>query len=178
MTSIINPIDDVEQEHVVQVTQSYLQIAADLFNYPYQAVPVYFDLKGSAAGMYQMINHQRMIRFNPYIFAKYFDDSLKTTVPHEVAHYVSDKLFGMNNIQPHGREWKAIMSAFGANTSATGNYDLEGIPVRRYKRYKYQCDCRDHELTSIRHNKIQRGEMNYLCRFCKASIRLSTEQHG
>ena len=177
MADTINPIDEDQQQQVIQVTDGYLQIAAELFDYPYESIPVTFDLKGSAAGMYQLRYNERVIRFNPYIFAKYFEDSLQTTVPHEVAHYVTDKLFGLHNIRPHGREWKSVMSAFGANPSATGNYDLEGIPVRRYKRFKYECDCRDHELTIIRHNKIQRGEKRYLCRFCGMAIRQTTLQH-
>ncbi len=55
-------------------------------------VPVRFELQGRAAGMYRVHKGERVIRYNPYIFSKYFDDSLANTVPHEVAHYITDVL--------------------------------------------------------------------------------------
>jgi len=62
--------------------------------------------------MYRANKNHRVIRYNPYIFAKSFEDNLGLTVPREVAHYVTDMMFGHS--RPHGKEWHEVMRAFGA----------------------------------------------------------------
>jgi SprT protein len=117
------------------------------------------------------IGHQkREIRYNPYIFSKYFEDNFNTTIPHEVAHYISDIVYGLKNIRPHGKEWKKIMQAFGADASVTATYDLSGIPLKKQTYFTYQCDCREHQLSSIRHNKIKEHRYQYFCNVCKQVI--------
>ncbi len=123
--------------------------------------------------MYHVHGRKRYIRYNPYIFAKYFDDNLQHTVPHEVAHYIADMIYGIKNIKPHGQEWKDIMQQFGIEAKTTCNYDLQGIPQRRHHRFAYQCHCRQYEISTRRHNMIARGQQRYLCPACKADIRSS-----
>lgn len=120
--------------------------------------------------MYRVTKNQRQIRYNPYIFSKYFDDNLAVTVPHEVAHYVADVVYGIKNIRPHGKQWKMLMDRFGADASRTCSYDLSGIPVRAARRHAYSCECSTHKLTSIRHNKIQRGTARYFCKTCRTEL--------
>ncbi|MGD2055902.1 MAG: SprT-like domain-containing protein, partial [Gammaproteobacteria bacterium] len=129
-----------------------------------------FDLQGRAAGMYRVREGRRWIRYNPWIFARHLEDSLGQTIPHEVAHYVTDILYGLANIRPHGVEWRAVMHALGAEPRATGRYDLEGIPVRGQRRFDYRCDCTTHRLSICRHNRVQRSERTYVCRYCKAPL--------
>lgn len=163
----IKPIDNTQRRQVVSAVHDYLSQGELLYQRQFEQIPVVFDLKGRAAGMY--VSDARRgprIRFNPYIFAKYFQDNLKTTVPHEVAHYISDSLHGLKNIRPHGQEWRQIMLDFAVNPVRTCNYDLEGVPVRRYRRFSYRCACTSHQLTSRRHNKILQGRMRYACRKC------------
>lgn len=168
--SILAPISIKQQKQVIQKTYSYIQMAADNFSCNIASIPVYFDLKGRASGMYVTEHKKKYIRYNPYIFAKYFEDNLQTTVPHEVAHYVSDVIFGLHKIRPHGNEWKNIMHSFGVKPDTTSDYDLTGIPVRRLQRYEYQCDCMRHQLSAVRHNKVLRGKMSYRCRFCGSPV--------
>jgi SprT protein len=163
---LIEPINAVQQQQVVELTADYIDRATAIFARSFSHIPVTFDLTGRAAGMYRVDRRQRRIRYNPYLFSKYFEDNLSVTVPHEVAHYIADRMYGMRNIRPHGREWLAIMHTFGAEAKRTCNYDLEGIPVRRQQRYSYQCGCRTHHLTSRRHNKIIRDQVRYFCKVC------------
>jgi SprT protein len=144
-----------------------------MFQFSLETVAVTFDLAGSAAGMYRVCRGERVIRYNPYIFAKYFENNLAVTVPHEVAHYVTDRLYGLRNIRPHGVEWKTIMRSLGAEPRVTARYDLTGVPVRRQRRFSYRCECSTHQLSSCRHNRIQRGQSSYLCRRCGSAIVLS-----
>lgn len=171
--SSITPIETVQQQQIIAVTESYINQASDILQHAFDTIPVVFDLKGRAAGMYKVKRSQRLIRYNPYLFAKYFDENLSTTVPHEVAHYIVDVLYGIRKTQPHGREWKNIMAIFDADASVTCNFDLDGIPTRRYQQFAYACACRTHQLTRIRHNRVLKG-MRYNCRSCKQELIVRT----
>ena len=167
----IEPINPSLQGRVIDRTQQYIRLASNLFDRPFCCIPVHFGLSGRAAGMYHVQNNQRLIRYNPYLFAKYFDDNLQQTVPHEVAHYIADMLYGIKNIRPHGREWRNIMHRFGVEARTTCDYDLQGIPQRPQRRFAYQCRCRHYEITTRRHNMIRHGQRRYRCPACKSDIR-------
>jgi SprT protein len=174
----IQPIEESQQRRVITEVQRYITVAADYYGQPFTAIEVVFDLRGRAAGIYRyfyekngfsrgwLSKKQQQIRFNPWIFSKYPEDSWTNTIPHEVAHYIADCRFGLDKIKPHGLEWKQIMGDFGAEPKVRGDYSLEGIPTRRIHRYDYTCDCRSVELTAYRHLKIQRGIQQYHCRDC------------
>lgn len=180
---IIQPLSASQQQKVVAQSHAYIEQAVALFNIKSKPVDIVFNLKGRAAGMYRVQGkhsffgqYKREIRYNPYIFSKYFDDNFNTTIPHEVAHYVSDIIYGLKNIKPHGKEWKSVMQAFNADASVTANYDLSGIPIKKQSLFTYQCHCREHQLTSIRHNKIIKRNTQYYCRKCKQSLRVKPEE--
>lgn len=175
---IIQPINEAQQQQVCAATRHLLQQACGLYNADFPIIPVSFDLKGRAAGMYRTYKNLRSIRYNPYLFAKYFDDNLTTTVPHEVAHYVTDILFSLRIIRPHGAEWRSVMQDFGAEPEVTGRYDLTGIPLRQQKRFDYRCDCSSHKLSTVRHNKIVKGKALYLCRSCGSAVKPMQTEHG
>jgi SprT protein len=182
-TIIVAPLSAEQQQKVVLQTQVYIKQARELFNLKDKSVDITFNLKGRCAGMYRIkqgkghifTHRQREIRYNTFIFAKYFDDNFATTIPHEVAHYVTDIIYGLKNIKPHGREWKAVMQAFDADDSVTADYDLSGIPLKKQSLFTYRCDCREHQLTSIRHNKINRRCQQYYCKACKQKLRYKQE---
>jgi len=167
----IEPINNRRQQQVRLKTNEYIHQAGRLYNHNLSMIPVLFDLKGRAAGMYRVQNRSRVIRYNPYIFAKYFDDNVATTIPHEVAHYIVDILYGASRVRPHGAEWQEVMLSLGAEPRATGNYDLSGIPIRRQQRHAYQCACTMHHISTARHNKILRGKAHYYCRSCRSPLR-------
>lgn len=169
----VAPIDQVRQVEVADLTRDYIRRAGDIFGQAFPPVTVSFDLRGRAAGMYRVREGRRVIRYNPYIFSKYFADNLARTVPHEVAHYITDLLYGLRNIRPHGREWRTVMRAFAAEPAVTSRYDLAGIPLRRQRRFSYECACGTHALGTIRHNRARRGEVRYQCRQCRTVLRFT-----
>lgn len=167
---LVEPINDRQRQQVCLATDDCVQRAARFFRNDFDPVSVSFDLRGRAAGMYRVRDGQRCIRYNPYIFAKYFDDSLAGTVPHEVAHYVTDILYGLRRVRPHGAEWRAVMQVLGAAPCVTGDYDLSGVPVRRHRRFAYRCECDTHQLSTRRHNQVHRGKAAYRCRHCGVQL--------
>jgi SprT protein len=166
----VQPINPALEQRIKSTTGEYIRLAGRIYSLELPLIPVVFDLKGRAAGMYRVQNKNRTIRYNPFIFAKYFDDNIASTVPHEVAHYVVDVLYGATRVKPHGVEWKKVMLALGAEPIASGNYDLTGIPVRRQRRHSYQCACMIHRISTVRHNRIQRGKAEYFCRNCMTQL--------
>jgi len=166
----VEPIDAHQQQRVREATHEYIARAGRIYQREFPPIAVAFDLKGRAAGMYRVHNHSRLIRYNPYIFAKYFNDNLASTVPHEVAHYVVDVLYRAGSVRPHGVEWQHVMQSLGAEPQVTGNYDLSGIPIRRQKRYSYRCGCMTHHISSARHNRMVRNRARYYCRRCKSAL--------
>ena len=170
LMSDLPPLSTQQRATVVRTTLACLGRAEKIFGHAFLAIPVRFDLRGKVAGMYRVQAGLRQIRYNPYIFAKYFADGLAQTVPHEVAHYVTDVLYGLRKVRPHGAEWRSIALALGAGPRATGVYDLTGIPLRRQMLYDYRCACSQHRLGVRRHNRVQRGEGGYLCRRCRTTL--------
>jgi len=168
---LIQPIDEDQRRRVVVATDHWVERARQRFGRAFEPVPVRFDLRGRSAGMFRVEGRRRWIRYNPWIFGKYFEENLHDTVPHEVAHYIVHELYGSRRVRPHGRQWQAVMAAFGLAPAVTFNLDLEGIPQRRQRLHAYHCGCRLHEVSSTRHNRVQRGESNYQCRYCDGRLR-------
>lgn len=158
-----------QEEQVRETTNQWVTRAVEIWSTAFDGIPVHFDLRGRASGMFCFRNQQKWIRFNPFIFARHFEESLASTVPHEVAHYICFELHG-GKPKPHGKEWKAIMRAFGVPANATCQLDISDLPQKRLKRYIYHCQCSQHELTSIRHNRIVRGVANYACPKCQTRL--------
>ena len=134
---LITPISSVQQEQVVKLTAEYIERANSLFDRSFEVIPVLFDLRGRSAGMYRIKNNTRVIRYNPWIFAKYFESNLADTVPHEVAHYITEKLYGLRSVRPHGEQWKSVMLAFDVQPNRTNNYNMDGIPVMQHQQFQY-----------------------------------------
>lgn len=119
------------------------------------------------------------IRLHPAALLEYKDDYIEDTVVHEFAHLVQKQHFV--NSQPHGNEWKRVMISFGKDPqrchnmnlgTAISNYNssLKGayapVKTRTTKTFTYKCGCQEHELTSIRHNKVLKGTGSYRCNKC------------
>ena len=172
----IQPIDEQQRVNVTTATRRCVARANKLLDTNFGDVPVRFDLTGRAAGMYRVVRGQRIIRYNPYLFAKYYDENLTTTVPHEVAHYLTDAVYGSAHVKPHGHEWRTVMRMLGADASVRCEFNLEGIPLRRYRYIRYNCRCRFHELTTIRHNRIQKKSARYYCRECSSELVLAAHE--
>ena len=167
---MVEPIAELQQAQVEERTEHFVCQAEGLFSRQFERIPVLFDLAGRTAGMFKMVGRQRCIRYNPWIFAKYFDENLSDTVPHEVAHYIVHEVYGRRRIKPHGPQWQALMSQFGADAGVTFNMDLAGIPQRSQKTHPYRCDCRTHDVSTTRHNRVKRGSGRYQCRFCDGQL--------
>lgn len=152
-------------EQTRRFTLSLLETAGEHFGVALQPVDIRFDLRGKAAGMVRFVSPGvPVIRYNRTLLEKYGDSFIRQTVPHEVAHVVVAARYPYRTA-PHGQEWRSVMEFFGAEPSRCHAYQIDGTGVRRLARFGYRCGCREHQLTSIRRNRIARGE-RYYCRHC------------
>lgn len=166
---MIEPISKAQQQMVLDRTEHCLCEAEQIYKRVFDRIPVLFDLAGTTAGMYKVIGKRRWIRYNPWIFAKYFELNLSDTVPHEVAHYVIDEVCS-KRAKPHGIEWRSLMTRLEADPGVTFNLDLSGIPRRQQRTHSYSCLCGSHEVSTTRHNRVLRGRGSYHCRKCDGKL--------
>lgn len=167
---MVQPIGLVEQRQVAQQTEDYILRAEGIFGRRFDRVPVLFDLKGRTAGMFKIIGKHRMIRYNPWIFAKYYEENLRNTVPHEVAHFIVHEAYPRRGVKPHGQQWQDLMARFGADPGVTFDLDLEGVPQRRQRTHRYHCGCQEHVVSTTRHNRAQKRRVSYHCVTCAGSL--------
>lgn len=162
----VQPIDTTRRSEVLHRTEAFICDAEALFGRRFERVPVLFDLKGRSAGMFKILGKQRFIRYNPWIFAKYYEENLRDTVPHEVAHYIVHEVYPRRGTKPHGWQWRELMARFGADPGVTFDRDLAGVPQRSQRSHRYFCGCQVHEVSTTRHNRVQRRRVRYHCCSC------------
>jgi SprT protein len=169
-----------QQQQVIDKTDFYIEQANQLLDLQLATIPVKFDLRGKSSGMFVYRrsgwHSEHWIRYNPIIFSEYFDHALQHTVGHEVAHYVAYAMSPRRKIKPHGQEWREIMALFNLPAEVTSRYDISVLPLRQQRRHRYRCACREHELTTTRHNKILRGSASYTCQLCRQPLRCVESQ--
>lgn len=166
---LVDPIGEQQRRQVLAENERFICRAEQLYGRHFDRVPVLFDLRGRAAGMFKVVGSKRVIRYNPWIFGKYFDENLRDTVPHEVAHFIVHETCG-RRAKPHGQQWRALMAQFGADDGVTFNLDLAGIPQRRQRTHPYRCTCRVHQVSTTRHNRVLAGAGRYHCRYCEGQL--------
>jgi SprT protein len=167
-------LNEAQQQEVILHTEAYISDAAGLYDVTLTPVAVHFNLAGRAAGMFRLRRDEAVIRYNPWIFARWYDEHLAHTVPHEVAHYVVTRLHRGRRVRPHGPEWRAVMQDFGVPPRVTCSHDpaeIADLPQRRMQRYDYACGCSHHRLSAVRHNRVARGQATYRCRRCHQPLR-------
>lgn len=122
---------------------------------------VLFNLKGKSAG--QALLQRGIIRLNPILLLENQNAYYQQVIPHELAHLLTYQCFG--RVKPHGAEWQYMMEQIlGIPALTTHQFDVSSV---QGKLYPYRCQCRTHQLTIRRHNKIVRQQAQYHCRYCQ-----------
>lgn len=128
-----------------------------------------FDLRGTTAGqaLCQFLGRKLVgatVRINGQLLLDNEQEMLEETLPHEVAHILTDLKHGRGT-KPHGAEWQRVMLALGKQPTRT--HEMETTPARTVARdFVYRCSCKLHRLTAIRHRKIQSRKASYRCNDC------------
>jgi SprT protein len=158
------------QSRITNRTRELLKSGCQHLNLSIVYPEIRFDLRGKTAGMVLFrAAGNSVIRYNLPLLMRYGEEFINTTAPHEVAHLIARTLYGPR-IKPHGIEWKRIMNLFNASPERCHDFDTEQTGGRKLRYFDYRCDCRDHRLSAIRHNRIMQGSV-YLCKHCGSKLR-------
>lgn len=119
---------------------------------------VRLDLRGKAAGMagYKSRFGERhyFLRFNVEAMRLDWDGFVNDTIPHEIAHIICFMCPEMG--KNHDAGWQNVCIALGG--SGKLYHSLKLTPGRRTKKFMYVASCgTEIVLSTIRHNKVQRG---------------------
>lgn len=165
--------DDSHVQEISDATSRCLALAERYFGRKFPSPTISMNLKGRAAGQCRFpagFNKAPELRFNLQIYQRYTQQFIEEVVPHEVAHLVAYCHYG-KRIRPHGKHWQDIMrEVMGCEPAVTHSFECE--PARRMQYFDYVCGCegRQHQLSAIRHGKVQRRQAHYVCRSCREPL--------
>ncbi|MGI0075851.1 MAG: SprT-like domain-containing protein [Nitrosopumilaceae archaeon] len=178
MISNSTPSVEVSQsvhELVVAKIETCIRMANKRYDKSFGFPTINYSIKNRTAGL--AYGRRWEIKFNPILLKENLNEFINRTVPHEFAHLV---VWDVYDTIGHGPRWKHVMCVFGEpNPTRYHSYDTSNCTVRQIRRrnechsryqYKYRCDCRVLYISSIKHNRIQRGITTYRCKGCKAEL--------
>lgn len=162
----------VLQAQLQREVERCIAICAAYFEREFDDYALLINLRGRSAGQFRVNPRTRTneLRFNAELLMRYGQVFIDETAGHEVAHYVTYKLFGAR-VKPHGTQWQAIMrEVLEQNPSVSHNYEVRA--ARKSKTYPYHCACpaKTHALGAVRHKRVKEGRARYLCRSCRTTL--------
>lgn len=151
------------QQQVMRTLREKLALAEHKLEQSFSEPTVNYKQRGTTAGSAYLKEWE--IRLNPSLLIENTEQFIDEVVPHELAHLLVFHVFGRKGIAPHGKEWKWMMQhVLEVTAKRTHNFAVTTV---KSKTFRYRCACEmTHELTIRRHNKVLRGENQYLCRKC------------
>lgn len=162
----------MKQELVARVEDKIIEgmlLAQRRYNQSFDLPTVSFDLNGfKTAGLAQL--QKWHIKINPRFLESYTKEVLARTVPHEIAHLITFKLFP-NAKQFHGPEFRSVCRALGISESTYHSMKLPeyGAIIKQKRPYIYSCGCQNFNLTKLLHTRISLGQRRQ-CSKCKQEI--------
>lgn len=128
-----------------------------------------FGLKGKTAGTANP--NENHIELNPVLLAENIGAVLNETLPHELAHLITARLYG-EEASPHGHQWQRIMrDVLGVEPSRCHTLDV-GRARTGDEAYLYNCGCpaKEHQLSVRCHAVAQKPGKAYFCKKCRAPL--------
>lgn len=124
---------------------------------------VSFDLRGKTAGQaWLQKNH---VRLNAVLLSENADEFIEQTVGHEVAHLAAHFKHGAR-IQPHGPQWRHMMTCLGLPAERCHDYDVSRAAVGGT--VAWRCGCQVYQLSARRSSTAQK--QGYRCRKCHQKL--------
>lgn len=155
------------QQLVSQKVEHCIHHASLYLKQNFKLPTISFNQRGKIAGCARLQSNE--LRFNPVLLADNLDAFLQEVVPHEVCHLLAYTLYG--KVRPHGKEWQNLMqNLYGLKGQTYHQMDVAKVAG---KHFNYRCQCGPVKLGIRRHNKITRGQQQYICRKCCTTLTLS-----
>jgi SprT protein len=152
------------QQQINQRVEQCFAHASEYFQRSFEFPNIHFNQRGKIAGCARLQKNE--LRFNPVLLNDNLPLFLDEVVPHEVCHLLTYSLYG--RVRPHGKEWQALMiELFGLSPHTYHKMDVTKVAG---KHFDYQCQCGPITLSIRRHNKVLRGQQQYICRKCRSTL--------
>ncbi len=116
------------KKRVKDKVRECLNVAQIHFQTDFDMPEIRYDIHDTDSG--RAIPSQWVLRFNPIFLIQNEEDFIASTVPHEVAHLVNDRVNippNKKQLRPHGKGWVTVMSLFGVEPEVTHSYDCTSI---------------------------------------------------
>ncbi|GAB6264149.1 SprT family zinc-dependent metalloprotease [Photobacterium sp. R1] len=157
----MNPL----QQAIIERTLACLRLAEQKLGRQFPDPAIRFTQRGKSAGSARLQSWE--IRYNPVLMAENPQAFLEEVVPHELAHLLTFACYG--RVKPHGTEWQRMMTdIFHVPARTTHSFDVTSVSGQTFC---YRCQCREHQLTLRRHNKVMRQQAIYHCTQCHQPLR-------
>jgi len=173
------------KERVTAKLKEGIDIAKRAYGVDITFPTVVYKKRGTTAGTASYTRW--VLDFNPILLNENVDDFISRTVPHELAHLITDKVFPeahntsvtftrrgqikRSKREVHGNAWQSVMRVLGADPKRCHSYDVANARVKKTTtKYQYRCDkCNGIvECGPKVHANLQRGK-NYRHRSCGGS---------
>jgi len=163
------------ENFIIDLVEDTIIKAEKIYHRNFDRIKIKFNLKGGTAGQYRFLKgasdlKDSYFRFNIDIAKENGKKTYEDTVIHEVAHYITRSLANGKYVRPHGKEWKSVMNKLGVVPERCHSYTVPKS-TRKLKYYDYKCDCMTHNISSIIHNRILKGQKRY-CKKCKGILKM------
>lgn len=129
------------------------------------------ELKGTTAG--QACYKLNKLKVNFVLYKQNKLDYLWNTIGHEVAHLIAYQVFGAAALRRnhHGAEWKLVMRSLGLAPDRCHQYDTSEVKRKvTIQKFMYRCSCREHNVSTVKHNRMKSGTRRYICLHCRGPI--------
>lgn len=139
-----------------------LEQASRIFKRNFDVPRLSFTINsGGKAGL--AYYHDWHIAINDKYLVAHPDEVVRQTVPHEVAHLLTFKLYPRFR-QHHGPEWKYVMRRLGLPPVRC--HQMQLVEARPHT---YICNCRKYFVSNLVHKRIVAGSHRF-CRKCRSKI--------
>lgn len=152
---------------IEEATRKAFDIANEKLKRDYPYPEIFFDLRGTTAGMAYPVQYK--IRYNIAIAQKNKKAFLQRTTYHEAAHLIAVMYF--NCRCGHNRQWRYIMqNVFGLEPSRCHNYDVSGCRARKTYLHVYNCACGQEILVGTKHHRVIQANGTVFHKRCRLTI--------
>lgn len=159
------------KQRIISTVNRYTDKANAIYGTKIAYPNVIFTKRGTTAGTANYMSHT--INFNPELYVRNVEAFLADTAIHELSHLVAHQVYRLGRgirITAHGEEWKRVMRSLGVTPSRCHSFDTSETKQKKTTvRYQYKCSCQTFMVSSVRHNKMQRG-FTYRCKRCNQTI--------
>lgn len=157
------------KQRIFDKVKECLKIAETKYGMKFNHPRTTYDIRGTTAGRADYKAWHVM--FNPVLLLANIEHFIASTVVHEVAHLVTDKVypeahkrtFKEPKRSPHGHQWQSVMRALGIPfPTRCHSYDTTAVKQSK-QHYQYQCTGCDKiiPLGPKRHAKMLKNHVAY-----------------